>query len=177
MVVMRSPLPANVRPQTPGPGQESVWDYPRPPRLERSGKLVVVRAGELVVAETRAAWRVLETSHPPTWYLPRAAVLERRLTLSTHPSTHCEWKGAATYWDVNLDDADPDRVLLAAAWSYQHPTRTFGEITGHLAFDPNVLTCEVDGERVRPQEGGFYAGWITDDVVGPFKGIPGSWGW
>jgi hypothetical protein len=123
----------------------------------------------------------METSHPPTWYLPRSAVQEPSVRLSTRPSTTCEWKGAATYWDVRIDD----RWLEAAAWSYENPTRGFREITGHLAFlasDPAERTaaglkCEVDGEVVRPQPGGFYGGWITDDVVGPFKGIPGSWGW
>ncbi|MET3804446.1 uncharacterized protein (DUF427 family) [Nakamurella sp. UYEF19] len=170
---MRSSLPRGVVPQTPGPGQESVWEYPRPPRLEQSRKTVVVRVGDVVLARTGEAFRVLETSHPPTWYLPLASVRPDLLRLSRHPSTTCEWKGAATYWDV-LAGSGP---LEAAAWSYERPTKAFRDITGHLAFDPNVLTCEVDGEVVRAQEGGFYAGWITDDVVGPFKGIPGSWGW
>ena len=173
MVGMRTPLPHGVVPERPGPGQESVWDYPRPPRLERSGKHVVVRAGDQVVAETHAAFRVLETSHPPTWYLPRSSVHEESLRLSSHPSTTCEWKGGATYWDVRAGR----QLLQAAAWSYERPTNGFAEIAGYLAFSPSVLTCEVDGEIVRPQDGGFYAGWITDDVVGPFKGAPGSWGW
>lgn len=176
---MRSPR--GVTPLPAGPGQESVWDYPRPPLLQRSPRTVEVRAGEAVVARTNEAWRVMETSHPPTLYLPRSAVDENSLRLSSHPSTTCEWKGAATYWDVRIGD----HFLGAAAWSYQHPTSGFREITGHLAFlaaDPTDsthpgLTCEVDGELVRPQPGGFYGGWITDDVVGPFKGIPGSWGW
>ena len=88
-------------------------------------------------------------------------------------STHCEWKGAATYWDVHGGDA----VAEAAGWSYENPTPRFAEIAGYLAFSPSRLDCEIDGEAVRPQEGGFYEGWITDDVVGPFKGIPGSFGW
>ncbi len=171
---MRSPLPAGVHPETPGPGQESVWDYPRPPRLERSTKHVVVRVGGVVVAETDQAWRVLETSHPPTWYLPRPSVGPTLLVPSAANGTVCEWKGPATYWDLVV----PGRpVVRAAAWSYEHPTASFRPITGHLGFQPGTLTCEVDGEVARAQQGGFYAGWITDDVVGPFKSGPGSWGW
>jgi uncharacterized protein (DUF427 family) len=112
---------------------------------------------------------VLETSHPPTWYLPPGDAVDGVLTRSDARSTFCEWKGAATYWDV--------LGLEAAAWSYESPTPGFTDITGYLAFSPSRLECLVDGEVARPQEGGFYAGWITDDVVGPFKGIPGSWGW
>jgi len=163
----------DVTPLQPGPGQESVWDYPRPPRLEHSNRLITVRFGGILVAETREAWRVLETSHPPTWYIPRDDVAADALRRSAALSTHCEWKGAATYWDVVCGDA----VSEGAAWSYETPTEQFLPITGHLAFSPSRLECEVDGERATPQEGGFYEGWITSDVVGPFKGIPGSWGW
>jgi len=164
---------SEVTPQVPGPGQESVWDNPRPPRLEQSDRLITVRVDSVLIAETRAAWRVLETSHPPTWYIPRDDVAEGVLFPSAARSTHCEWKGAATYWDVHGGDVS----LAGAAWSYERPTAAFLPITGHLAFSPSRLHCEVDGERVIPQEGGFYEGWITSDVVGPFKGIPGSWGW
>ena len=163
----------SVRPEIPAAGQESVWAYPRPPRLVRSDREVVVRAGDQVVARTGEAWRVLETSHPPTWYLPRSSVLESALSPSARASTTCEWKGAATYWDV----LGPDGRHDGAAWSYQRPTAGFRPITGHLAFLATEFQCTVDGELVRPQPGGFYGGWITDDVVGPFKGIPGSWGW
>jgi uncharacterized protein (DUF427 family) len=157
------------RAEKPGPGQESVWDYPRPPACLPSDRRVVVRLGDQLVADTTGAFRVLETSHPPTWYVPRADAAAGVLTPSAARSTWCEWKGAATYWDV--------LGLPAAAWSYEHPTAGFTAITGYLAFSPALLACEVDGERVRPQPGGFYAGWITDDVVGPFKGGPGTWGW
>src|SRR4051794_7787146 len=157
------------RPHEPGPGQESVWRYPRPPACEPSTRHVVVRAGAATVADTTAAYRVLETSHPPTWYIPRADVADGALSPSRMRSTWCEWKGAATYWDVH--------GLVAAAWSYEEPTRGFEGIRGCLAFSPTLLECSVDGERVRPQAGGFYAGWITDDVVGPFKGGPGTTGW
>ena len=146
-----------------------MWDYPRPPALVRSDKLVEVRLGERLVASSHRAWRVLETSHPPTWYLPRADVTDGALVASTARSTLCEWKGAATYWDVGDEPA--------AAWSYEHPTPGFVELAGAVTFYPSRFVCTVDGERVRPQEGGFYGGWITDDVVGPFKGSPGSWGW
>ena len=164
MVGVRRPAPLPA-----GPGQESVWDYPRPPALVRSSRTVEVRLGEQLVARSNRAWRVLETSHPPTWYLPREDVAEGVLAPSATPSTTCEWKGAATYWDVLGE--------RAAAWSYEHPTRRFAEMAGAVTFYPDRFVCTVDGERVRPQEGGFYGGWITDDVVGPFKGVPGSWGW
>ena len=156
-------------PEKPGPGQESVWDYPRPPALVASDRLVTVEHGGEVLAETRRAFRVLETSHPPTWYVAPDDARPGVLAPSKARSTFCEWKGAATYWDV--------RGLEAAAWSYPHPTGDFVDLTGYLAFSPSRLQCFVDGQQVRPQEGGFYAGWITDDVVGPFKGAPGTWGW
>ncbi|WP_375488575.1 DUF427 domain-containing protein [uncultured Jatrophihabitans sp.] len=157
------------RREEPGPGQESVWDYPRPPALVSSTRRVVVAAPRGPVADTTAAYRVLETSHPPTWYLPPSDVVAGALTPSSAASTWCEWKGAATYWDVF--------GVPAAAWSYEQPTSGFEPIAGYLAFSPAALRCVVDGEAVRPQPGGFYAGWITDDVVGPFKGGPGTWGW
>jgi uncharacterized protein (DUF427 family) len=156
-----------------GAGQESVWDYPRPPALVPSSRHVVVRAGETLVAETRRAWRVLETSHPPTWYLPRADVAPGLLRPSSARGSVCEWKGVATYWDV----VTPSGVLEAAMWSYETPTPGFADLAGAVTGYPSQLECFVDDERVRPQEGGFYGGWITSDVVGPFKGIPGSWGW
>jgi len=156
-------------PEKPGPGQESVWDYPRPPALVPSDRLVVVRCSDQPVAESRSAFRVLETSHPPTWYVAPADVVDGVITRSRARSTMCEWKGAATYWDV--------RGVEAAAWSYEDPTPAFEQIRGYLAFSPATLECEVDGERVRPQAGGFYGGWVTDDVVGPFKGGAGTWGW
>ena len=163
-----------VKPITPGPGQESVWDYPRPPALERSDRHVVVRAGSVVIADSTSAWRVMETSHPPTWYLPRADVDEQYLRRSAARSSVCEWKGAATYWDVVL----PGRpVIQSVGWSYERPTPAFVPITGYLSFMPGQIDCSIDGERVLPQSGGFYGGWITGDVVGPFKGEPGSWGW
>jgi uncharacterized protein (DUF427 family) len=182
-----------------GPGQESVWDYPRPPVLAASNRRVVVRAPDPgpwpgvghdpgqdpgpgpdpglgahpAIADSRAALRVLETSHPPTWYVPPSAVAPGAVRRSAARATICEFKGAATYWDV----ITPDGVLEAAAWSYEAPEPRFAPLAGYLAFAPSRLACSVDGEPVRPQEGGFYGGWITDDVVGPFKGAPGTWGW
>ncbi len=170
---MTTRLPRSVRPVPPGPGQESVWDYPRPPALERSDRRVVVRSGSVVIADSTAAWRVMETSHPPTWYIPRADIDEQHIRLSHARSSVCEWKGAATYWDVVVGGL----TIPAVGWNYENPTPRFLPITGHLSFMPGQIECLVDGERVQPQAGGFYGGWITADVVGPFKGEPGSWGW
>ncbi len=160
-------------PTPPGPGQESVWDYPRPPRLERSSELVEVRLGERCIAQTTAALRVLETSHPPTYYLPVAAFVEGSLE-RVAGSSFCEWKGQAAYFDVIGGDERARR----AGWTYPSPTAGFEALVDHVAVMPAAMDlCLVGGEPVRPQEGGFYGGWITDRVVGPFKGIPGSQWW
>lgn len=157
----------------PGPGQESVWDYPRPPRLERTLKRIVIRFGGETIADTNAAYRVLETSHPPTYYLPPADIRMERLR-PAHGSSLCEWKGAARYFDVVVGE----RVTQQAAWSYPRPTQPFEAIRDYLAFYPALMDeCTVDGELVTPQPGGFYGGWVTSNVVGPFKGVPGSFGW
>ncbi len=159
--------------QEPGPGQESVWDYPRPPRAEPDGRRAVLRHGGVVVADTDDLVRVLETSHPPTFYLPRAAFGEH--LRPTDRTTFCEWKGSARYVDVVVPGAEP---LRAVGWWYPEPDRRYPSLHDRVAvyagpFDEITL----DGERVRPQPGGFYGGWITDEVVGPFKGGPGTWGW
>jgi uncharacterized protein (DUF427 family) len=160
------PLPA-------GEGQESVWDYPRPPRLEESDELVEIELGGRVIASTTASWRVLETSHPPTYYLPRTAFLPGVLR-EAGGSTFCEWKGRAAYFDLVLGD----RVVPGAAWTYPSPTGGFTAIAGAVAVMPGLVDrCSVDGETVVPQPGGFYGGWITRRVVGPFKGEPGTLGW
>ena len=160
--------------EAPGPGQESVWDYPRPPRLERSDEHVVVELGGGRVADTRRALRVLETSHPPTYYLPRDDFVPGVLRPATG-SSYCEWKGEAAYLDVvGLDGT----VAPAAAWYYSSPVVEFGELADHVAVYPAAMDrCLVDGEVVVAQPGGFYGGWITSRVVGPFKGQPGSTGW
>jgi uncharacterized protein (DUF427 family) len=165
--------PADVVPVRPGPGQESVWDYPRPPRVEPSGKRVRVEFAGTVIAESAAAQRVLETAGPPCWYLP-AGDIRMDLLKPAEKVTVCEWKGRATHFDVLVGD----RRAGQAAWSYRRPLPGFEVIAGHVAFYPGrVDACFVDGERVRPQPGEYYGGWITDDVVGPFKGEPGSSHW
>jgi uncharacterized protein (DUF427 family) len=157
----------------PGPGQESVWDYPRPPRVERSGQRVVVRLGGVVIADTTDALRVLETSHPPAYYLPRAAFAADALR-PARGSSMCEYKGRASYLDVLGAGA----VARRAAWTYPTPLPGFEALVDHISLYPAGMdSCEVDGERVVPQEGGFYGGWITSRVVGPFKGAPSTMGW
>ena len=156
-----------------GPGQESVWDYPRPPSAEVTGRHVVVEFGGRVVADTRRAIRVCETSHPPVYYVPRDDVAEGVLHRAGG-GTWCEWKGVATYWDLVVDD----RRAAEVAWSYADPSPGYEHLRGAVAFYPaRVDRALVDGEQVRPQPGTFYGGWITDDVVGPFKGEPGTLGW
>ena len=161
------------QPDVPGPGQESVWDYPRPPRVEPSSETVEVRLGGEVIARTDRSLRGRETSHPPTYSRPRDAFVPGVLR-PVEGTTFCEWKGAASYFDLVTDAATAPR----AAWTYADPTRGFEAIRDHLAVMPGqVDACLVDGEVVRAQEGGFYGGWVTDRVVGPFKGGPGSHRW
>ncbi|MFM6847925.1 MAG: DUF427 domain-containing protein [Terrabacter sp.] len=152
---------------------ESVWDYPRPPRVEPSSEHVVVTHAGVVVADTTASLRVLETSHPPTYYLPRSAFSDGVLRPGEGASW-CEWKGRAAYLDVVVGDA----VLPAIAWTYPEPSRGFEALADHVALYPGrVDRCTVDGEVVVPQPGSFYGGWITSRVTGPFKGAPGTSGW
>jgi len=157
----------------PGPGQESVWDYPRPPRLETTTSSIEVHLGGLVVARSTSAWRVMETSHPPTYYLPREA-FEAGVLRETEGGSWCEWKGRASYFDL----AAAGKVAASAAWTYLQPSKGFEAIAGAVAVMASATDgCFVDGERVAPQPGGFYGGWITSTVTGPFKGGPGSMGW
>ena len=157
----------------PGPGQESVWDYPRPPRLEPCTRRVRVIHDGLVVADSVGAMRVLETSHPPGIYVPPADV-RMDLFARSERRTVCEWKGAATYWTLDTGASRLEDV----AWSYERPVDDFSPLRSFLSFYPGrVEECWLDDERVTPQEGGFYGGWITSEVVGPFKGAPGTWGW
>jgi uncharacterized protein (DUF427 family) len=148
--------------------RESVWDYPRPPRLERSDRHIrVLFAGE-VVADTRRALRVLETSHPPTYYIPLEDVREELLRPGERRSV-CEWKGQARYFDL----AVRNRRTADAAWSYPNPTPNFLPLKNYIAFYPGRTDgCYVDSEKVKPQPGSFYGGWITADTQGPFKGEP-----
>lgn len=158
---------------TPGPGQESVWDYPRPPRLESEARTIRIVLGGTTIAETNAAFRVLETSHPPTYYLPPDAFAPGVL-VPCEGQSWCEWKGRARYFDVVSGDVR----IARAAWAYPQPTGAFVPIADHVAVYPGSMdACWVGEHRVRAQEGGFYGGWITDLVVGPFKGAPGSLGW
>lgn len=159
--------------QVPKPGQESVWDYPRPPRAEATSKRIRVVFNGVTIADTAQAIRVLETSHPPVYYIPQADIRMEYLT-PTARQTVCEFKGAATYWTLRVGERAAENV----AWSYAEPLPGFAGITGHLAFYASrVDACFVDDEQVIPQPGDFYGGWITADIVGPFKGAPGTWGW
>lgn len=159
--------------EIPGSGQESVWDYPRPPALRRCGKRVhIVLQGE-TLADTSAALCVLETSHPPTYYLPPADI-DMQFLQAVSATSFCEWKGMASYYDIVCNGTIHPRV----AWAYHHPESSFLELRGHIAFYAHVMdACYVGEERVVPQPGNFYGGWITPDIVGPFKGEPGTSGW
>ena len=157
----------------PAAGQESVWDYPRPPRVEACPRVIrVVFAGQTIV-ETTAAQRVLETSHPPVYYIPMGEVKEGVL-IPTDRGSFCEWKGNARYFHVRVGDSSAEN----AAWAYASPTAAFSAIQDHVAFYAHLMdACYVDDEQVRPQPGNFYGGWITEDIVGPFKGESGTQGW
>jgi uncharacterized protein (DUF427 family) len=162
--------PQRIEPQ---PGQESVWDYPRPPRLEDATKQVRVIFNGVTVAESRRAKRVLETSSPPVYYIPPEDV--RMDLLSPAPrTTFCEWKGAASYYTLTVNGKTAER----AAWYYPRPSAPYAAIKEHIAFYPGKMdACYVDGERVTPQPGDYYGGWITSEIVGPFKGDPGTLDW
>ena len=165
--------PRSIEPSPLRPGQESAWQYPRPPRIEPSSRHVVVVFGGEVVAETTRALRVLETSHPPVYYFPPSDYRRACFRPSAH-ETFCEFKGVARYFDLVVGE----RVAHQAAWSYPSPAARYALLRDCVAIYPGrVDACFVDGERVLAQEGGFYGGWITDDVVGPFKGGPGTKGW
>ena len=158
----------------PGPGQESVWDYPRPPKLEPASRRVRVVFNGRTIADSTRAYRVLETSHPPVYYIPLSDVDPNCLKPATGPSTGCEWKGRATYFDVEVDGQSAQR----AAWQYPEPSARFAPIYECVAFYPAAMeACFLDQERVQAQPGDFYGGWITQDIVGPFKGAAGTWGW
>jgi uncharacterized protein (DUF427 family) len=168
MAVVDRPTPI-----VPGPGQESVWDYPRPPRVEPTSAHVVVTHAGVVVADTRRALRVLETSQAPAYYLP-AADVDLGLLRPATTRSFCEWKGTASYADVVVGQA----VARSAAWTYLRPVAAYAELVDHWAVFPQAVDrCTVDGEVVRPMDGGVYGGWVTDAVVGPIKGGPGTAHW
>ena len=156
---------------TPGPDQESVWDYPRPPRVVASDELVDVSIGGIPLASSRSSHRVLETAHPPTYYIPARDVNWQALR-DMERQTFCEWKGTANYFSLARN---PESGPVAR--QYRHPVSSFAAIDGHVSFYPALVCCEVNGERVQPQPGAFYGGWITQRVVGPFKGEPGTGHW
>ena len=160
-------------PISPEPGQESVWDYPRPPRLEPVNKKITIVFNGVTICETHQAQRILETSHPPSYYLPSADIQMEYLQLSPQ-SSFCEWKGRAIYYTLTMGD----QQLVNVAWAYPEPTVNFAVIKDYLAFYAHPMdACYVGEDLVTPQPGNFYGGWITPDIVGPFKGVPNSWGW
>ena len=157
----------------PDTDQESVWDYPRPPKLEPTDKHISVYFNGKLIADSRRTWRVLETSHPPVYYIPLEDIRTDFL-VSAQGGSWCEWKGQAAYFDIVVGD----KTAGKAAWSYPRPTRPFAALKDHVAFYAGLMDrCLVDGEEVTPQPGGFYGGWITEDIAGPFKGEPGTSGW
>jgi uncharacterized protein (DUF427 family) len=162
--------PQRIEPQ---PGQESVWDYPRPPRLEKSSNRLRVIFNQVTLADSDRTYRVLETSHPPVYYLPPEDIQLEYLDFSSQ-SSYCEWKGYASYYNITVED----RQVINAAWYYPLPNKEFAAIANYIAFYPSKMdTCYINDELVQSQPGDFYGGWITKDIVGPFKGGEGSWGW
>lgn len=157
----------------PKPGQESVWDYPRPPAIEQISGSIAVWFDGRVLCRTETCFRVLETSHPPVYYLPLSGFDESMLRVAVG-SSYCEWKGMASYYDV----VSGDQVAKQVGWTYAEPQPRFAALKDHIALYAGPMDrCTVNGVEVEPQPGGFYGGWITPDIVGPFKGVPGSMGW
>ncbi|BAZ46579.1 hypothetical protein NIES4102_36150 [Chondrocystis sp. NIES-4102] len=162
--------PERIQPKA---GQESVWDYPRPPRLEPSSKQIKIIFNQITIADSCRSYRVLETSHPPVYYLPPEDIKMEYLQLANSRKSFCEWKGFASYYDLQVE-----KQVSNAAWFYAEPNLEYAAIKNYLAFYPSKMdACYVDGELVQAQAGDFYGGWITQDIVGPFKGGLGSWGW
>ena len=155
-----------------GRPRESVWDYPRPPRVEAEDRPVRVTLAGAPVAASERAVRVLETAGAPVVYVPRDDVVEGTLSPASG-STFCEWKGSASYFDVAAGGSVAER----AAWAYLDPTPPFSSIGGWISFYPARVDCMLGGEPVAPQPGGFYGGWVTVEICGPIKGEPGSGGW
>ena len=166
-------MPAHPVPEPIAPGQESVWDYPRPPVIRASDEEIIVILGGVEICETRTSWRMLETGHPPTYYLPRSAFIEGSLR-SARGISFCEWKGRAAYLDV----IGGGKIAARGAWYYPHPNARYAAIHDHVGIYAGAMDeCLVDGERVVPQPGSYYGGWITSTVTGPFKGGPGTENW
>ncbi len=166
-------IPAEVTPAALGPGQESVWDYPRPPRVEPTAERARVVVDGTTIADSSGALRVLEFGGPPVYYFPRDDVRMDLLHESPH-TTVCEWKGNASYYSLTMGQ----RTVHNVAWTYRDPSPGYEAIRDHLAFYAGLVDeAYVGEERVLPQPGRFYGGWITSRVVGPFKGGPGSAHW
>lgn len=164
------PIPKRISPQA---GQESVWDYPRPPRLEQTDRQIVVIFNGVVIAETRRPIRILETSHPPAYYLSPEDVQMAYFKPLTR-TTFCEFKGMASYYDIQVGD----KVASAAAWTYRTPSTGYAALKDYISlYVGRMDKVTLNGEQVRPQAGNFYGGWITDEIVGPFKGDAGTNGW
>jgi uncharacterized protein (DUF427 family) len=164
---------------------ESVWDYPRPPRLELVHNYIRIVHCGILLAETARSFRVLETSHPPVYYIPHPNIAMHLLKPSAHRGSFCEFKGLATYYtiDLTLDPLlnladNPHAISVDAAWSYAQPSPAYADLRNYVAFYASrVDECTVDGERVTAQPGDFYGGWITSNITGPFKGPPGTRNW
>jgi len=160
-------------PEPVGPGQEYVWDYPRPPRIEKVARRVRIQLGGEVIVDTDDVVRVLETSHPPVYYLPISAFADAALTPG-EGSSYCEFKGGARYFDVG----GGGQLRPRAAWTYPQPAAGFEQLAGRVAvYAREMDLCTLDGIEVTPQPGRFYGGWITPEIIGPYKGAPGSMGW
>lgn len=157
----------------PGKGQESVWDYPRPPAIEQFNKHIRIIFNEQIIADTNDSFRILETSHPPSYYLPKSSFKDGTL-IKTNKTSYCEFKGMAHYYDIKWED----QRAAGAAWGYQNPTEHYSGIKDHVCVYGHLMdACYIGDELIIPQPGGFYGGWITNNIVGPFKGGPNSWGW
>lgn len=152
---------------------ESVWSYPRPPEIRPESRTVSVDSGDTRVALSKRALKVCETAGAPVIYIPLEDVDEGLLAESAGRGSYCEWKGAATYFDLKADG----QTVPSVAWTYRAPSPGFEPIAGLISFYPALLQCRLGDELVRPQAGGFYGGWVTDEITGPIKGTPGSEGW
>ncbi|MCF8261934.1 MAG: DUF427 domain-containing protein [Melioribacteraceae bacterium] len=162
--------PKKIKPEA---GIESVWDYPRPPKLEKFSGHIKILFNNEIIADTNSSYRVLETSHPPVYYIPQCDIKMHYLRISSGAS-YCEWKGDAYYYDLDCGQ----KTVQRAGWFYSNPKRPFREIKNHIAFYAYKMDgCFVNDEQVTSQPGGFYGGWITKNIAGPFKGEPGTWGW
>lgn len=157
--------------EEPRSGQESVWDYPRPPKIEYCQRLVEVRHKDILIASSTETYRVLETASPPTFYIPKKDIDWLQLLESSEQS-YCEWKGQASYWKLASEPSGKP-----VAWQYHEPLPGFEELQGYVSFYPGRVDCFVDGEVVQSQHSEFYGGWVTSEIVGPFKGDPGTGGW